>query len=99
MVYYNFQNIPYSFLKNAILSISKKYDIEKVRTDPYGEVFIKCYGKLSDSQVKDILETLTPGGLPKGYAIKYDIDYIQEETGLGWKTYIYSLDDIDYKQL
>lgn len=99
MIWTNIQDIPYTFLKDAVLSISKKYKVEKVRTDPKGEVLIKCSGNLSGNNIEDILGVITPGGLPKGYTIKYDIDYTQAETGLGWKTYIYSLEGIDYTKL
>lgn len=99
MIWTNIQDIPYKFISNAVTSITKKHKVKTVRMDPKGELFIKCSGKLSESQVKDILEILTPGGLPKDHTIKYDIDYTQAETGLGWKTYIYSLEGIDYTKL
>lgn len=99
MIWTNIQDIPYQFICDAALSISKRYEIKSVRMDPQGELCIKCSDKLLDNQIKGILEEITPGGLPKDYIVKCDIDYDQTETDLGWMTYIYTLGGIDYRTI
>lgn len=98
MIYNNITTIPYPFLKNAVMDISKKYEVQSVRIDPKGEVYVKVSGQLSEDGVKDILEIITPKNFqPVKNNAEYAIDYDYAETGEA--TYVYSLDWIDYTKL
>lgn len=94
MIYYNIQDIPYSFLKDAVLSVSKKYNIKKVRMNPYGEVFVKVQGKLDGKDIKFIMDELV-----KGKDIQPDYNNDWEYADDDKYTYIYSPDGVDYTKL
>lgn len=88
MIYNDINKISYPFLKDAVLAISKNFEVQSVRTDPRGEVYVKITGQLSEDEVKSIVKLLTPKGFePVKNDTGYNIDYDYAETGEA--TYVY----------
>lgn len=95
MIYKNINTIPYPFLKNAVASISKNFEVQSVRVDFKGEVYVRVSGQLNDNEVKDILKRLTPKGFkPIRDNVEYSTDYNYAETSEA--TYVYSPEGINY---
>lgn len=98
MIYNDITTITYPFLKDAVLAISKNFKVQSARIDPKGEVYVKIAGQLSEDEVKDILEHLTPKNFkPIKDNVDYTMDYGYAETGEA--TYVYSYEGLDYTKL
>lgn len=98
MIYDNITKIPYPFLKDAVASISKNFEVQSVRVDFKGEVYVRVSGQLNDNEVKTILELLTPKDFkPIRDNVEYSTDYNYAETSEA--TYVYSPEGIDYTKL
>lgn len=98
MIYQDITKIPYPFLKDAVTSISKKYEVQSVRIDPKGEAYVKVSGHLNENEVKSILKLITPKDFkPIKNNVGCTMDYDYAETGEA--TYVYSPDGLDYTKL
>lgn len=97
MIYRNYNTIPYPFLHDAAMIISKRYSLEDIYMDYNGGICITLKGKLPEDAVKDILMNINPNDScmddyelsPLDYSYSNDMQ----------KTYVYSADDIDYREL
>lgn len=98
MIITDITKIPYSFLHKAMQKLSEKFALKRIYVDPRGELAISFKGKLSENDVKEILQEITPiSFVQREEPLRYHQDYEQEETGLGWFTSIYSKEGIDYR--
>ena len=97
MTYKDYTSIPYPFLHDAALVISKRYTLESIYMDKEGGICITLAGKLSEYSVKDILQNINPWDSciddyelsPLDYSYSNDVQ----------RTYVYSADGIDYRAL
>lgn len=98
MYYTDYNTIPYPYLHDAALVLSKRYNLHSIYMDKQGELGITIKGKLNEKQVKEILKNINPfDSTDEDYDLEYSLNYsysddIQE-------TYIYSTDGIDYRKL
>lgn len=94
MIYKDITKIPYTFLRNAVQEISKKYNVCSVRLDPVGEVYVKIKGELEEKDRNSIMDELV-----KGKDIKPDYhndwDYSDDREYI----YIFTPDGVDYTKL
>lgn len=98
MLYTDYNNIPYPFLHDAALVISKRYSLESIYVDREGGICITLKGRLSDNAVKDILMNIDPwDSCADDYELNL-LDYYSYSDDMQ-KTYVYSLDGIDYRAL
>lgn len=98
MIYQDITEVPYLFLKVALIELSEKYSIKNVNIDPNGELAIIVKGKLSPEDIQSIQERITPKDVVVSTPV-YEIDYRQYESGMGYSTCIYSKENIDYTKL
>lgn len=98
MIYTDITEIPYLFLKVALIEFSEKYSIKDVNIDSNGELAIIVKGKLSLEDIQSIQERITPKDVTVTTPI-YEVDYRQYESGMGYSTCIYSKECIDYTKL
>lgn len=86
-----------SFLKRVAIKIFKKYPLEKIYINSNGEIDLYFKGVLTENDIQEIMNVITP----KGYG--YDdykissLDYYTSEKRQ--RTIIYSIDNIDYRNL
>lgn len=99
MIYKNYNEIPYNFLHDAAMIISKRYTLENIHMDNLGGVDLTLKGKLTENQVKDILLNLNPN--PDKCSEDYSLDYLLQYSYSKdmQRTYVYSEDGINYKTL
>ena len=98
MTFTGYNTIPYPFLHDAALVISKKYSLESIYMDKEGGICITLQGKLSDNAVKDILQNITPNDICKDdIVLEYNLSHSYSDDMQ--KTYVYSPDGIDYREL
>lgn len=97
MLYTDYNTIPYPFLHDAALVISKRYSLESIYMDKEGGICITLKGRLSDNAVKDILVNINPwDSCADDYELS-PLDYSYSDDMQ--KTYVYSADGIDYREL
>ena len=94
MIFKNYKEIPYAFLHDAALVISKRFEIEYIHMDRHGEVCITLRGQLTEQSVKQVLQNLYPQDKSLE-EIDVDFEYWRE----GGYTHVYSPDGIDYRNL
>lgn len=97
MTYRNYTSIPYPFLYDAALVISKRYALESIYMDKEGGICITLAGKLSDNAVKDILQNINPNDVCKNSIELSPLDYSYSDDMQ--RTYVYSGEGIDYRTL
>ena len=97
MTYRNYTSIPYPFLYDAALVISKRYTLESIYMDKEGGICITLTGKLSDNAVKDILQNINPNDVCKNSIELSPLDYSYSDDMQ--RTYVYSGEGIDYRTL
>lgn len=97
MIYKDYTTIPYPFLHDAALIISKRYSLESIYMDREGGICITLKGRLSDNAVKDILMNINPWDFcADDYELSL-LDYSYSDDMQN--TYVYSPDGIDYREL
>ena len=98
MTYKDCTSIPYPFLHDAALVISKRYSLESIYMDKEGGICITLQGRLSDDVIKDILQNIAPNGICKNsIELEYNLHYSYSDDVQ--RTYVYSADGIDYRAL
>ena len=97
MTYRDYTSIPYPFLHDAALVISKRYTLEGIYMDKEGGICITLAGKLSEYAVKDILQNINPNDVCKD-SIELSPLYYSYSDDMQ-RTYVYSADGIDYRAL
>lgn len=97
MIYNNYNTIPYPFLHDAALVISKRYSLESIYMDKEGGICITLKGRLSDNAIKDILMNINPNDSCMDDYELSPLDYSYSDDMQ--KTYVYSADGIDYREL
>lgn len=98
MRYTNYNTIPYPFLHDGAMVISLRHSLESVYMDKEGGVCLTIKGKLSEDAVKDILQNINPNDLCEDeMSLDYNLDYSYSDDMQ--KTYVYSPDGIDYRNL
>lgn len=98
MIYPNVSTIPYDFLHDAARVISFRYKIDNIRMDGKGELCITLQGKLTESQIKDVIQNITPKDIcMEDIELEYNLHYSYSDDMQ--KTYVYSADGIDYRLL
>lgn len=97
MIYTDYNTIPYPFLHDAALVISKRYTLGSIYMDNKGEICITIIGKLSEDAIKDILQNIAPWDFSADTYELSPLDYSYSDDQQ--KTYIYSSDGIDYRTL
>jgi hypothetical protein len=97
MIYTDYNKIPYPYLHDAAMVISKRYTLKSIYMDKRGEVCITLGGKLSENAIKDILMNLNPWDSSiEDYALSpLDYSYSNDMQD----TYIYSADNLDYRNI
>lgn len=97
MIYNNYKDIPFDFLHDAAMVISKRHKLKSIYMDKQGGVALTFQGKLSEEQVKDILLSLSPNPnkCSDDYTLEYSLHYSYSNNMQ--ETYVYSEDDIDYR--
>lgn len=102
MLFKEINNIPYPFLHDAAMVISKRYTIKHIYVDPQGELDICLEGYLDKNQIVDVLRNLCTDP-NKDFSNFEPIEYVHysysEDYALQSETYIYSEDGIDYINL
>lgn len=96
MIFTDYNDIPYPFLHDAALVISKRYPLEDIYMDKIGGLCLSIKGKLSKDAIIDILQNITPWDLS---ADCYEISSLDYCYPYDKKTYIYSINGIDYRTL
>ncbi len=97
MTYKDYTSIPYSFLHDAALVISKRYSLESIYMDKEGGICITLAGRLSEYGVKDILQNINPwDSCIDDYELS-PLDYSYSDDMQ--RTFVYSADGIDYRAL
>lgn len=97
MTYTDYNNIPYPFLHDAAMVISKRYTIESIYMDNRGELCITLSSKLSEDAIKDILQNINPNDICKDNIELSHLNCSYSDDMQ--KTYVYSPDSINYKEL
>lgn len=98
MFYTNYIKIPYPFLHDAAMVISKRYNLRNIYMDKRGELCINIKGKLTVDEVKDILMNIDPNDNYKdAYEPDYNLQYSYSQDMQ--ETHVYSFDGIDYRTL
>lgn len=97
MIYRDYTSIPYPFLHDAALVISKRYTLESIYMDKEGGICITLQGKLSDDAIKDILQNINPNDVCKDSIELSPLNYSYSDDMQ--RTYVYSADGIDYRAL
>lgn len=91
------QNIKSPFLKKIALKLFKNYSLEKIYINSNGELTFILKEVLTEKDIQTIMNIITP----KGYG--YDdykissLDYFSSEKRK--KTIVYSIDNIDYRNI
>lgn len=111
-IYNNIEDIPYKFLQDVLVKISKEHKVLKVKTFKDGSANITFLGKLSKTTIKSLLRKLTPKGInvPQKLRDKPDwsgiIDYYYDffelyldPGNIKETTHIITLFDVDYRDL
>lgn len=111
-IYKNIDDIPYKFLHDVLIEVSKKQKVLRVKMFKDGSADITFLGKLSKVIIKSILRKLTPKGInvPQKLRDKPDcsgiIDYyynfFESYLDLGnvkETTHIITLYDVEYRDL
>ena len=98
MTFTDYNAIPYPYLHDAGYILSRRYNLESIYMDKRGELSITFKGKLSENAVKDILQNITPNDICKDdIALEYNLSHSYSDDMQ--KTYVYSPDGIDYREL
>ncbi len=97
MTYTDYNTIPYPFLHDAALVISKRYTLEGIYMDKRGELCVTLAGKLSENAIKDILQNISPWDLDFNDYELNPLDYSYSDDMQ--KTYVYSAEGLDYRKL
>lgn len=97
MIYTDYNKIPYPYLHDAAMVISKRYALKSIHMDKRGEVCITLKGKLTENAIKDILMNLNPWDSSiEDYELSpLDYSYSNDMQD----TYVYSADNIDYRNI
>lgn len=97
MIFNNIQDIQYPFLKDTATKLSKKYSLNDIYMDKRGELCLTFKGILTEDDIQSIMNIITSKGHGfDDYTISSsDYCYYKEEQ----KTYVYSVDGIDYRNL
>lgn len=111
-IYNNIEDIPYKFLQDVLIKISKEHKVLKVKTFKDGSVDITFLGKLSKTTIKSLLRKLTPKGItvPQKLRDKPNwngiIDYYYDfythhldSENIQVTTHIITLYDVEYRDL
>ncbi len=98
MFYTNYNKIPYPYLHDAALVLSKRFSLISICMDKKGEVCLSFKGKLNEKEVKEVLKNINPfDSTDKDYDLEYILDYSYSDDMQ--ETYVYSTDGIDYRNL
>lgn len=98
MVFRNIKDIDYPFLHDAALVISMRYKLIDIYMDKAGGISIALGGKLTEDQVKDILQNILPQDICKDeLECIYELHYSYSDDMQ--QTYVFSPMDIDYRTL
>lgn len=98
MIFTKTSSIPYSFLHDAAVVLSMRYCLKSICMDKKGELCLEFKGKLNETQVKDVLKNLNPcDSTDEDYDLEYILNYSYSDDMQD--TYVYSIDDIDYRLL
>lgn len=97
MTYTDYNTIPYPYLHDAGLILSKKYSLESIYMDNQGGICLELKGLLNTDAVKDILKNITPWDTTDA---DYDITCLDYSYSHDMQhTHVYSRDGIDYRKL
>ena len=97
MVYTDYKTIPYPYLHDAALVLSKRFSLTSICMDKKGELCLGFKGKLNENQVKEILKNLNPfDSTDEDYNLEYILDYSYSDDMQ--ETYVYTPDGIDYRK-
>lgn len=98
MIYSDYNKIPYPFLHDAALVLSKRFTLITIQMDKKGELCLGFKGKLNEKEVKEVLKNLNPfDSTDEDYKIEYILSYSYSNDMQ--ETYVYSIDGIDYRKL
>lgn len=98
MIYTDYNKIPYPFLHDAGLVLSKRFTLISIQMDKKGELCLGFKGKLDEKSVKEVLKNLNPfDSTDEDYNLEYILDYSYSDDMQD--TYVYSTDGIDYRKL
>lgn len=98
MIFHNYSEIPYPFLHDAALVLSKRFNLKNIYMDSHEELCLTFKGKLKEKNIKEIFKNLNPcDSSDEDYDLASEMDYSYSDDEQN--TYIYSLNDIDYREL
>lgn len=98
MFYTDYNKIPYPYLHDAALVLSKRFSLTSICMNKNGEVCLSFKGKLNEKEVKEVLKNINPfDSSDEDYDLEYILDYSYSDDMQ--ETYVYSTDGIDYRNL
>lgn len=97
MIFRNIQDIQYPFLKDTATKLSKNYSLNDIYMDKRGELCLTFKGILTEDNIQFIMNIITPKGHRFDNYTVFSADYCYNKEKQ--ETYVYSIDDIDYRNL